>query len=233
MLKKNILLLLPCLLIACSSSGFNRSALRDHAGIIPKAAKESDIQEALDRQANLPKPFSVAIYFKTPKTSRWKGKQWHWTQDDKQQVIDAFTTLKKEGLVSNVFPIISSMVERENMHNIRLAAAKHGADAVVVINGIADTDRYFNPLGITYWLVLPAFIVPGSEVEALFLTNASMWDVRNEYLYVTAEAEGYFKNSYAALFSERDIDVIQVAKSQGIEQLRNELEKMLSKKNSD
>src|SRR5690349_5978111 len=37
--------------------------------------------------------------------------------------------------------------------------------------------------------LLPLLAAPGTELDVLFSAHAEMWDVRNEYLYLSAEAE--------------------------------------------
>ena len=66
------------------------------------------------------------------------------------------------------------------------------------------------------------FFVPGTEADGLVMVYASMWDVRSQYLYMIAEAEGSAKQSRpAVLISETRL--INDAKSEALASLKNEL----------
>ena len=49
-------------------------------------------------------------------------------------------------------------------------------------------------------LMAPMLLVPGSELDIVFHLSAEMWDVRNEYLYMAAEAEGEAHQSRPVVF---------------------------------
>ncbi len=93
-------------------------------------------------------------------------------------------------MASDVFFISNMIVDgNEDLKSLRMAAAKHQADALLVVTGAAQVDRYINGWGWSYALILPTFFVPGSQVDTLFLSSAALWDVKNEYLYLTNDAE--------------------------------------------
>ena len=103
-----------------------------------------------------------------------------------------------------------------------MAAARAGADAILIVNGVSDLDRYNNPLGFTYFLLITPFFVPGTEANGLFMVSASMWDVRNQYLYLSSEAEGSAKETRPAFFIEES-RVIKTAKTDALSALLKEL----------
>ncbi len=175
---------------ACASSaGFDRGAL--HSEVTEQVVvTEADIQRALDAKPQLPSPFRLAIEFVPAREPQYGEALWGWRQADKQVVVDAMAALKSRGIVSDAFVIDPGTVEGANNRAIRLAAAHAGADAVLVVRGAGRTDRYNNALGITYVALVTALFIPGTTTDALFVTNASLWDVRNQYLYLSSEAEG-------------------------------------------
>lgn len=63
------------------------------------------------------------------------------------------------------------------------------------------------------------------------MSNAALWDVRNEYLYLTAEAEATTNKTYIAAFGLRDKDLIDDAKTLSLNQLKVELTKMIKGSN--
>lgn len=62
------------------------------------------------------------------------------------------------------------------------------------------------------YLLLTLF-VQGSEADAIFVTSASLWDVKNGYLYLTAESEGIVKDKYAAAFGKSDKDLMNESRA--------------------
>ncbi len=214
--------------LGCASSkGFNRGELKDQVGVIKPVFDDKEIKEAFNKKSNLPKPFKIGLYFTTPKLAKGAKQQWRWTEQDKALFADIGKELKSEGLVSDIFPIIDSLVQNDDLKSLRLIAAKHQADALVIVNGAGEIDRYINKWGWSYALLLPTLFVPGSQADTLFITNATMWDVKNEYLYLTAETEATAKNTYVAAFGKQDKELIDEAKTQALGNLKQELKKML------
>jgi hypothetical protein len=104
--------------------------------------------------------------------------------------------------------------------------AKHGADAVLVIKGVAEVDRYVNPSAILNLLILPGYFVPASHRDALFMMRAAIWDVANEFLYLSVDAEGEVRMKGPA-FRIRDSDAIDSAKSLALESFGKEFLKRM------
>lgn len=214
------------LTFGCASKGFNRGALQEQVGVLKPAYDDNEIKDAYNKKHNLPKPFKLGVYFMSSKQSHVEP-QWRWTEQDKSLLEEIGAELRAEGVVSDVFPIVGSLVTAEDLKSLRLVAAKHQADALLVVSGGAQIDRYINKWGWSYILLLPTLFVPGSEVDTLFIANASMWDVKNEFLYLTAEAEATSSDSYVAAFEKRDKDLVDEVKTQSLKKLKRELMKMI------
>ncbi len=71
----------------------------------------------------------------------------------------------------------------------RLAAAQHGADVLLTINGICDVDAYNNSWAWTYLALFPALFIPGNVIDVLFIARTALWGVRNGFLYLSTESE--------------------------------------------
>ena len=212
----------------CSSKGFNRGELQAQVSVVKPSFDESEIKKAFDKKPNLPKPFKIAVYYKAPSFPKNDQGKWRWTDEDKAILDGVVSGLKASGAVSEIFPIISTIVQDESLKSLRLVAAKHQADALLIITGAAQTDRYINGWGWSYILLAPALFVPGSEADALFLSSASLWDVRNEYLYLTSEAEASVHETHIAAFGKRDEELFNQAKSKALANLKVELSKMIN-----
>jgi rhombotail lipoprotein len=224
--RGTIVLIIGFLAFGCASKGFNRGALQEQVGVVKPAYDDKQIKDAYNKKPNLPKPFKVGVYFMPPKEN-YGQPRWRWTEQDKAFFEDVGAELKTEGLVSEVFPIAGSLVTADDLKSLRLVAAKHQADALLIVGGAAQIDRYTNNWGWTYILLVPALFVPGSEADTLFLANASMWDVKNEFLYLTAEAEATTSETYVAAFGNKDKELVDEAKAQALAKLKIELKKMI------
>jgi len=228
LLKTFLLFLLTSALAGCAAKGFNRGELKEQLSVLSPTYDDKEIQAAYEKKQNLPKPFKLAVYFKQPKTTGFQGPVWRWTDQDRELIESVTKTLKDQGIAADVFPIISTLVENESLKSLRMVAAKHQADALLIITGAGQIDRYINNWGWSYILILPTFFVPGSVANTLFISSASLWDVKNEYLYLTAETESTISTTYIPIFGDRDVVLLDHAKSETLEKLKVEINKMLN-----
>ncbi|MES2855547.1 MAG: hypothetical protein V4692_06780 [Bdellovibrionota bacterium] len=223
MLRSLIIISCAFSIFGCASKGFDRGSLREQIGTVKPVVNDSEIKEVLARKPNLPKPFKLAVYFKRPISKSSAEASWRWTDQDKDLVTAAANELSSEKIISSVSIIPESLVLVEDLKSIRLAAARQSANAVLVIDGAAESDRYINNWGWSYMLLVPALFVKGSEVDTLFMSSAVLWDVGNEYLYLTTEAEGLAHETYAPVSTVRDEDLFKTAKSNSLEKLKAQI----------
>ncbi len=209
----------------CSSSGFNRGALKEQIGVAKPVVTDGEIKDVLNRKPNLPKPFKLAVYFKPPVApgNESLNQPWRWSEADKTALTQVATDLKNEKVISTVYPVLETLVDDHSLRGIRLAAAKMGADAVLIVEGAGQTDRYINGWGWTYALILPALFVRGTQTDTLFMVSASMWDVRNEYLYLTAEAEGQSHATSSPAGGETDEVLFDRARADAMARLKSQV----------
>lgn len=214
------------------SKGFDRGALRDS---VSQSVTDTNIQAVLNLKPQLPKPFKLAIYMHSPEVFRQKP---FWTDLEKNSLQAAADTLRQSGVISDAVFIADNVVQhhmnpqytpRLGMHapmppvaELRLAAARYGADAVLAVNGVSAVDRYNNIWSLAYWTIVGAYFVPGTHSDALVLLSGVLWDVRNEYLYATEEAEGGAKKAGPGLILE-DADVIRQAKQVALTEFSHNL----------
>lgn len=220
-MRKYLVLLLMVTITACASSrGFDRSDLRNQM-TDQRVVTEEDIRKALELKPQLPIPFKLAIYFAPPKSS------WKWLAEDKDKLLEIGRELKNKQVVSEVFVIAGSIAEGTDNEAIRLAAARAGADAVLIITGISDVDRYNNILGPLYILLITGFFVPGTEADALVMIDGNMWDVRNQYLYLSVEADATVKKTRPT-FLVQESRIIKTARAEALAAFKKELEARLA-----
>jgi rhombotail lipoprotein len=201
-----------------ASKGFDRGILRDSLG---QNVTEQDIKAVLELKPQLPSPFKLGVYF------NYSGSNYRrafWTDTEINALLVYTNQLKEAGIVSDISVISDATVQvsRSTFNNgiglkgLRLAAARYGADALLIVNDASSVDRYNNPAAFFYWTIVGAYLVPGTHSDALVMIKASLWDVRNEYLYATEEAEGIAKRMGPAFVIE-DVDSVDQAKKIAIE----------------
>lgn len=224
---KRILILSAIVLITgCSTSrGFNREALREKLDG-KTTVSDQEIDKKLSLKAQLPKPFKVGIYFQGPVQKQGEEKLWSWADSDKKKILSTVDKFKKNGEISKVFMISPAVTSGTDLKSLRLAAAQHGADALLVVSAVSDIDQYTTPWALTYIALFPALFVPASVSDILFISRAVMWDVRNEFLYLTAESEVMSNRKYPAVFRQ-DKKQTEDAKNDSLIGLQDELEKRL------
>jgi hypothetical protein len=213
-----------------TGSGFNRGELRQELSGKTEVT-DQEIQKTLTLKPQLPRPFKVGVYFRDPNVvhpnkTQLGTTQWNWSSDDKMKILSLFDPFKSSKQVSDVIQITPVTVAGTDLKSLRLAAAQHGIDALLVVSGVKDSDNYVNHWGWTYIALVPALFVPANEVNVLFMSWAAMWDVRNQYLYLTAEAESLKQQTRPAAFTN-ERGLTEEAKTDSVEKLREEVVKMM------
>ncbi len=221
-MKTFLIVMLVILVSACTQSrGFDRNQLRGQIQP-PTTIATQETQETVGSQTQLPKPFKLALYFSPSGMDSANQFGWNWGGEDTDQLVALQEELASQGIVSQILPLPDSQVVGDDVQAIRSAAAHAGADAVLVVNGISDVDRYNNDLGMTYALLITPFFVPGTEVDSLFMVNATMWDVQEEYVYLSVETEGTAQE-VGPPFDIYEKQLIGQAKANALRGLRSEL----------
>lgn len=216
-MRNIVLVILLVSLSACSASrGFDRGHLRNSINQNIEITEE-DIKKAFAAKPQLPAPFKLAVY---TEISSWRS---NWNAADVLELESMAKDLKSKNIVTDVVYINPTMIEGRGNKAIRLASARAGADAVIIIKGTGSIDRYNNILGSTYFLIVTPFFVPGTIADGLYLLSASMWDVRNQYLYLSAEAEGQATQTRPAFYIEES-QILTEAKTKAVRKLRQEIQ---------
>jgi rhombotail lipoprotein len=228
---KSVLMLVLLLSIVGCARGFDRGALREQLNHeSPAQISASDIQRALDLKPQLPFPFRLAVYLQRDQAEprgyndSLRSQNWRWEGEDKDNILSVAEKLRSEGVVSDMFIIPAARVAKNDLAGIRLAAAEHGADAVLVLNGITEVDRYNNFASFLYLTVVGLWLVPGTHTDSLFVLDGAMWDVKNQYLYLSVESEGLASKTGPQMIL-KDKDSVVEAKKRAVQSFGPELEK--------
>lgn len=205
------LFLLPLLLCGCAT-GFDRDALRERLNDGSLQMPDTAIAEARAAKPQLKFPCRIAFYLKPSERSDWR-----WTPEDRTAMETWATSLKSSGIASEVFPLPEMLTGKGDVKELRLAAAKCGADVLFVIHGAAQTDSYNNFAAVMNLTVIGGYLVPGSHRDSLFMMEGCLLDVDNGYVYTAIQVEGVGK-IIRPTFVIEDKDAITRARSQAIGQ---------------
>jgi hypothetical protein len=207
---------------AFSPRGFDRGQLTRSARVEQQEVTDAEIARILAMRPQLTFPFKLAIWFRPPPVERYFRPRFQWRGEDRETVLGALRPLVSEGFVAEIDAITDTTILGDDLRAARLAAARHSADAVLVITGASDVDRYSNWASLLYVTLVGLWVVPGTHADGIFLAAGSLWDVRNEFLYATAEAEGTFGRTRPALLLENE-EMIAGAKRTAVTALAKEL----------
>jgi hypothetical protein len=178
-------------LSGCFARGFDHSTLTTHlqsTPVLPVIVNEEEIAKAQSLKPQLTFPCRVAIYLPPQVSGRWKAKE--------KEIVDSWeTSLKKDGIVSEMFVMAEMFTQGNeaktpNLMDLRVAAAKHGANALLVIQGDCEVESYKNPAAVFNLTIIGGYVVPASHRDALVTLQGALVDVGNGFLYASFEAEG-------------------------------------------
>src|SRR5262245_58473009 len=118
-------LVLPVLVLlsGCVGSGFDRGALMARMQDDAFQVTDEAIAEAQSIKPQLRLPCRMAVYLKPGARSDWR-----WSAKDRAVLESWAATLKCEGIASDVFLLPDMIVNKGDLKEVRLAAARCGAD---------------------------------------------------------------------------------------------------------
>lgn len=188
--------LVPFFLVVmgCSAS-FDKSELRRTLSNEPLQVTDEEIQRVLDIKPQLRFPMKLGVYLAASEgPAAGESLFTEWSEAERTRLTSEIEALKAAGIISDVIVISDVALEGEDrrsyLKRVRLAAARYRADAVLLVRGAAATDNYSNPFSLLYLTIVGLFVAPGTNTDAIYLLSGSLWDVRNECLYMTIETEG-------------------------------------------
>ena len=219
--KKSPLFLLV-LLCGCTS-GFDRAALQERLKDGSVQMPDSTIAEARGLKPQLRFPCRIAVYLHP------EGHDWRWTPEDKVAMEVWADALRKEKIAADVFPLpemLAGKGDKGDLKELRLAAAKCGADVLLVIRGAAQTDSYKNFAAVFNLTLVGGYVIPGSHKDSLFMLEGILLDVDNGYIYTGVQAEGVGK-IVRPTFVIEEKDSIALAKTKALTQFGDEVLKRM------
>jgi hypothetical protein len=211
-------LLLGAPLLACGCAhGFYRAPVQERLNDGTVQIAEPSVTAVRGLKPQLRLPCRMAVYLKPPANGEWR-----WTPEDKAILDQCAAALKKDGIVAEVFPLPEILVGKGDLKELRLAAARCGADALFLVHGAAHTDSYSDAASVLNLTVVGGYLVPSSHKDSLFMMEGVLLDVDNGYVYAAVQAEGGGKTLRPAFVSEEKGSVA-MAKTRAIGAFSDEL----------
>ena len=207
-------------LAGCTGSrGFDQTAMREALHL--NSLSTSENQSVLHQSARPSPPFRMGVFFAkhdVPNTP--SVRKIEWLNADRDQLLRELAPLRDEQLLADMFILTDVRLRGDDIKEIRQAGARFGADVVLIIDGIAAIDRHNNYLAWLYPTLLGAYLVPGTESDALVMATGSLLATRSDWHAPIQTVEERSKAVGAAAFLE-DKTPLQEAKKLAIQTLAN------------
>ena len=226
MARRLPVLLLALTLSGCFARGFDHNVLTTHLQQTPIIGTDEEITKAQSLKPQLTFPCRVAVYLPPQVSGRWKAKE--------KEIVDSWeASLQKEGIVTDMFVMsdmfthgASAEAKSPTLMDLRVAAAKHGANALLVIQGDCEVDSYKNPAAVFNLTIVGGYVIPASHRDALVVLQGALVDVGNGFLYASVGAEGE-GHVIRPTFIVEDKPAIEKAKQQALTNFGPELLKRM------
>ncbi len=182
---------LSLLVLGCAS-GFNRVEMQSALRAANPVFSSSKVEQIEELEPQIALPFSLAV------SQPLGSSVGDWNSDEISEIRSWADPLSEAGVASQVNVIPASLLRGDcwqshgscTVEPFREAAARLGADVLLLMTESSDTDPYVNPLSILNLTIIGMWVAPGHHRDALTMIEGLLIDNRNEYLYATAQAEG-------------------------------------------
>jgi len=194
---RKLMAIAALLALAGCSTGFNRVAMQER---LQQEARifvdDPDVFQIEQVRPQLPIPFRLAVV-PPSMINRPSWGQPGETEGERAEILAWGEKLKAEGIVSELILIPEMLVgvngspgSPGSYKAVRVAAARLGADAILVLRSVTETDSYMNPLGLLDLTIVGMWVAPGHHKDTLTVLEGLLIDNRNQYVYFAGSAEG-------------------------------------------
>lgn len=206
--------LVSFLLSGCAGShGVNRDAMRSALHHDAVRTNDADASSLPTGKSALPIPFHLGLFFvQQDFPANGVVYKADWVTADKQAILNALAPLRDERIVSEIFLLEDATIRGYDAQKIRQAGRRYGAEVVLIVDGVGAVDRFNRGSAWLYVTLIGAYLASGTESDALFMIDGSLWDVRTDQLYATQQNEGSSKQIGPAMMLE-DRAVLKEAKT--------------------
>ncbi len=210
-------------LSACSTNqGFDRAGMRDtlHQRLDLVGAHEiktPETKHAIENRFPFAGPFRLGVYFvRTEFPTRQSVQSGEWLSAEKDQLVQRLAQLRSDRILREVVVLAEPTVRTLTPQELRQASGRYGIDVLLLLDGIGAVDRHNNAYALLYPTVLGAWLAPGTVIDALFMIDGTLWDLRTDTILNRQSAEGLAQRIGAVVLVE-DADVLKEAKGRAID----------------
>jgi len=223
MARRISILLLTLFLTGCFARGFDHPSVYTHLQPEPISNVDEEIAKVSLLRPQLTFPCRIAVYLPPSVNGQWTSKE--------RDFVEAWAnSLKQEGIAADMFLMSDILTHGAStdsskgptLKDLRVVAAKHGANALLVIQGDCEVASYQNPAAVFNLTVVGGYLVPGSHRDALITLHGALVDVGNGFLYASIESQGEGK-ILRPTFIVQDKPAIDKAKTKALENFGPEL----------
>jgi len=191
---KILIAILAGVAAAGCSTGFDRQAMNAEMDEEqPLVFDDADVLRAEQARPQLQFPIRLAVVPPTMFNRRGTGDRRE-TEGQRKEIMAWGDKLRDAGVVSDLFIIpellLSTVHTQSYLKDIRIAAARLQADAVLILRSSTDVDSYANLLCALDLTFVGMFVVPAHQKDALTIVEGMVLDNRNQYVYLAGSAEG-------------------------------------------
>ena len=213
--------LLPVLcltLSACSTSkGFDRAGMHESLHQRLHIADEREPRDSPTSTAPLSEPIRLGIYFvRTEFPTRQSVRSGEWLSAEKDRLVQRLTQLRSDQILGEVVLLAEPTVRTLTPQELRQASVRYGIDVLLLVDGVGAVDRHNNAYSFFYPTIIGAWLAPGTVIDALFILNGILWDLRTDTRLDGQTAEGQAQRTGAVVLVE-DADVLTEAKHRAID----------------
>ncbi|HZE95473.1 MAG TPA: hypothetical protein VE981_00450 [Planctomycetota bacterium] len=194
---KTMLAGLAALVAVGCQGGFDRAAMESELQANCRIfVDDPDVFRVEQVRPQLQMPFRLAVVPPSMINQR-DGRQPGETEGERAEIQAWGERLRREGIISDLILIPDMMVggmgssgSPGSFKAIRVAAARLGADAILVLHSVTEIDSYINPLGVLDLTLVGMFLIPGHHKDTMTIVEGLLIDNRNQYVYFAGSAEG-------------------------------------------
>lgn len=193
-MKKLTALMALLVLVGCTTAPNRTSMQQELEETRLVWVDDPDVFQVQQIRPQLPLPFRLAVVPPSLMHHDRYGTPGE-TDGERREILAWGDKLRDAGIISELILIPEMLVTHQGRNpefcrDLRVAAARLGADAILVLRSVSDVSSYINPLGILDVTLVGMVVVPGHHKDALTIVEGMLLDNRNQYVYLTVSAEG-------------------------------------------
>lgn len=153
-----------------------------------------DVLRAGQVRPQLPLPFRLAVVPPSVMNVRHYGVPEE-MEGERREILAWGDKLRAAGIISDLVIIPQMLLQTsapqtDLYRQLRVASARLGADALLILRSATDVDSTLNPLSVLDLTIVGMFVVPGHHKDALTMVEGILVDNRNQFVYMALSAEG-------------------------------------------